>query len=230
MNLRKINLFEYNYLAPETSGIYAIRNKLSNKFYVGQAKYLPTRAVYLNHEHNNILCSSYEKYGMHNFEIIILEECSIEDLDSREVYWISKCHSYVYDTPGGYNLTRGGQVIQGYCFTEEDCDKISKGLLKYYSESESFKERSLSYTGSNNPFYGKSHTQSSRDSISASLKLKYSNGYTNPMKGKTLSEHTKMLMSERASHRRFNKIYVICGREYVSGSSTGKYCPDCRGY
>jgi hypothetical protein len=45
------------------------------------------------------------KYGLENFSFEIIEECSKEDLDSRERYWIKKFDSYY----NGYNQTSGGQ-------------------------------------------------------------------------------------------------------------------------
>ena len=47
----------------------------------------------------------FEKYGINNFIFEIIEECKIQDLDNREIYWIE-----YYDTyKNGYNLTTGGQ-------------------------------------------------------------------------------------------------------------------------
>ena len=41
-----------------------------------------------------------------NFELIVLEECSVEALDDRERYWIQELNSLV---PNGYNILIGGQ-------------------------------------------------------------------------------------------------------------------------
>ena len=45
------------------------------------------------------------KYGEQHFKLRELERCTIEDLNAREIYYISLYDSY----KNGYNLTRGGQ-------------------------------------------------------------------------------------------------------------------------
>jgi hypothetical protein len=46
------------------------------------------------------------KYGIENFSFTIIEECSIEDLDNKEKYWIAYYNST--DKNKGYNRTEGG--------------------------------------------------------------------------------------------------------------------------
>lgn len=92
--------------------IYIIRNSINNKVYIGQT----TQS--LNKRFNGHCCYSksdrsvnmyikraIHKYGRNNFSIELLEECSIEDLNTREQYWINRYDSY----NNGYNLTLGGQ-------------------------------------------------------------------------------------------------------------------------
>ena len=44
------------------------------------------------------------KYGIENFTFSVIEECSQEQLNEREIYWIE-----YYDTyKNGYNSTLGG--------------------------------------------------------------------------------------------------------------------------
>ena len=54
--------------------------------------------------YNYLLSRAFRKYGIENFSFEILEECSKEDLDDREIYYISKYDSYF----NGYNQTTGG--------------------------------------------------------------------------------------------------------------------------
>ena len=46
------------------------------------------------------------KYGLQNFLVYVLEVCSAEDLDEREIYWISEYRTS--DWNYGYNVTLGG--------------------------------------------------------------------------------------------------------------------------
>lgn len=92
--------------------IYIITNSINNKVYIGQTiQSLKDRWQ----EHCRKLCSKNEanmhikraifKYGKENFTIRELEKCTIEELDEREVYYISLYNSFV----DGYNSTRGGK-------------------------------------------------------------------------------------------------------------------------
>lgn len=44
------------------------------------------------------------KYGVENFSLTVLKECSIEELSKYEMYYIDKLNTYHY----GYNATKGG--------------------------------------------------------------------------------------------------------------------------
>ena len=63
-------------------GIYAIKNNINNKFYIGQSLKLKNRLLYhLNQFKNNNrkypIYNAFEKYGLNNFEIIILKTYNI---------------------------------------------------------------------------------------------------------------------------------------------------------
>lgn len=51
------------------------------------------------------LYKAIRKYGIENFNFDIIEECSADELNEREKYWISYYNSY---GENGYNLTPGG--------------------------------------------------------------------------------------------------------------------------
>lgn len=86
--------------------IYKITNKVNGKSYIGQTRYT-IEFRWKQHQHkkdNTYFHNAIHKYGIENFSIEVLEECNIEDLNSREIYYIAK-----YDTfNNGYNLTIGG--------------------------------------------------------------------------------------------------------------------------
>ena len=86
------------------------------------------------------------KYGIENFTFEIIEECSQEQLNEREIYWISYYDSF--NKEKGYNMTPGGsepiktnpQEIydlwdQGLCVSEiceQLKDKVCKNTVKNY--------------------------------------------------------------------------------------------------
>lgn len=95
----------------ECIGIYGLRNKINNKWYVGQSIYSIASRWKVYHKPDRCkgqtkLYNALKKYGIDNFDKIILEEClpDRQILDSREDYWIRN-----YDSvENGYNCRYGG--------------------------------------------------------------------------------------------------------------------------
>lgn len=92
----------------KTSGIYLLTSP-SGKLYVGQSRNIEKRIKdYKSHDclTQRKLYFSFEKYGFENHKFEILEECSVEMLNEREIYWIN--HFQTFNTEHGLNLTSGG--------------------------------------------------------------------------------------------------------------------------
>ena len=110
----------------ESSGIYCITNLINNKQYIGQTYNLKHRwrthknNLKANRHHNKHLQYAWNKYGADNFKFDILEYCSVDLLDEREIYWIE-----FYNTiQEGYNLAEGGLGCHGYKHTEYELSKM----------------------------------------------------------------------------------------------------------
>jgi group I intron endonuclease len=104
--------------------IYAIYNKETGKYYVGQTinelnKRWKEHLYEARRMNPSPLYKSLRKYGADKFNIRVIEECSSDILDERETYWISEYNSY----NNGYNQTSGagGQ----YRISDELKDRIS---------------------------------------------------------------------------------------------------------
>lgn len=105
-------------------GIYLITNKINGRHYVGQSIDIARRW----RQHREIapcgqtpLYKAIQKYGIENFEFCVLEECSKEELNDKEIQYIEQYNSYF----GGYNQTRGGdQYSHNVKLTDNDFDKI----------------------------------------------------------------------------------------------------------
>ena len=116
-------------------GIYKITNLINNKVYIGQSKNIEYRwKQHKNHpfninnkDYDKRLYQAIRKYGLENFSFEILEECQIQELNNKEIYWIKYYDSANIDK--GYNMTLGGQNSTPIKLTYEQVDKIIN-LLK----------------------------------------------------------------------------------------------------
>lgn len=96
-------------------GIYKYQNKINGKVYIGQSVDIEKR--YQQHiydaknrpERGTGVDLAIRKYGIEAFDFQIIEECSKNQLDEKEVYWISYYDSF----NNGYNRTPGGSVLRG---------------------------------------------------------------------------------------------------------------------
>ncbi len=93
-----------------TIGIYKITNLINNKSYIGKSKNIENRFAYHKmpscwlKEKNKPLYRAFQKYGIDSFTFDIIEECSADELNNKEIYWIGYYNSY----KNGYNATIGG--------------------------------------------------------------------------------------------------------------------------
>lgn len=94
------------------SGIYKIENKINHKVYIGQSVDIPKRwrehrsgAFNPNNkDYNMVIYQAIRKYGIENFDFVILELGLPDALNNLEVKWIKHYNSY----HNGYNCTEGG--------------------------------------------------------------------------------------------------------------------------
>lgn len=91
--------------------IYKITNTINQKVYIGKTLLTPEERFkehLADYERQRCekrpLYSAFKKYGIKNFVLETVEECSEQTVNEREEYWIQYYNSYHY----GYNATRGG--------------------------------------------------------------------------------------------------------------------------
>lgn len=97
--------------------IYKITNDINGKVYIGKTL-LDIQKRFSQHKsesfrsknENRPLYRAMNKYGFEHFYIELIEECPIEKLSDKEVYWINFYNSY----KNGYNATLGGDGKQFY--------------------------------------------------------------------------------------------------------------------
>ena len=128
-------------------GIYKITNLINNKSYIGQSVNIEKRwnnekrcaFIESDKSYNYPLSIAFRKYGVDNFLFEVIEECSQEELNEKEMFWISKFDTFY----NGYNQTLGGDTsiqkpkekIIGVIYDLENTDLYHKEIAKKWNIS-----------------------------------------------------------------------------------------------
>ena len=116
-------------------GIYKITNLKNGKVYIGQSVNIEHRWTQHRNRPFNPLSGQYDsyfyrtirKYGLENFSFEVIEQCSKEELDAKEKYWIAYYNSNLPDF--GYNLTDGGETATHSKLTPQQVTEIINLLM-----------------------------------------------------------------------------------------------------
>jgi len=161
--------------------IYKVTCIINGHFYVGKSKFKPEENPEYFGSGNRHYKNALKKYGKHNFKKEILEICSsIEELNTKEKYWIAEyrktCMHLMYNIAEGGD---GGDTLTNHPDLENIKKKIKKNIAGKVS-------------GHNNGFFGKHHSDETKEKISQKIKGKPSH-----RKGKTgiFSEETRKKFS-----------------------------------
>lgn len=120
------------------SGIYQIKCNINNKIYVGSSKDIHERwkshirSLRANNHHNPYLQHTFNKYGLGVFVFEIIEECSKDDLITKEQYYLDL--AFLEDNTFNIaELARAGTVKHHTIETKDKIGKANKGR-KYSDE------------------------------------------------------------------------------------------------
>lgn len=149
--------------------IYLLTNLVNGKRYVGQTTYsLRVRlqrhfnVAYHPGKRDFYLCRALRKYGKENFEISLLCSCGNKaELDLMEDLYIA-----IYGTMNssiGYNRKRGGANGKQSLATRLLSSQVRKGK-KHSIESRI--KRSIAFSGSRNPMFGRKASLDTREKMS----------------------------------------------------------------
>ena len=128
-------------------GIYKITNTVNGKCYVGQSRDIEARwAKHLSAYKSSPeweLYRAFKKYGIAAFSFEVVEECTIEELNEREIYWIAQYDSF----NNGYNMTLGGEACNG---TNDKAvyqyDLSGQFIKEYKSAHDAARENNIQFT------------------------------------------------------------------------------------
>lgn len=173
--------------------VYLITNIVNGKKYVGisrngyQVRFHQHLLESHTKYHNSILHKAIAKYGDDKFVVEPIETDVPDDqIKEKEKYYI-KLYDTFYLNKHGYNMTEGGDGMSGYSHTKHTRAQISATLTGHkFPESRNKKiqqamigreykeewKRALSesrkgrFGGCNNSFYGKTHSDATKQLIS----------------------------------------------------------------
>lgn len=122
------------------SYIYVVTNKVNGKQYVGQHHYDGEGIDGSYKGSGKLIKQAYDKYGMSNFTIDVLEYCSDISLDELEIKWIQTLNTI---SPNGYNIRSGG-----YGMSEYDRKMVSKRQIDRYRTDEEYYQKIIDHLNS----------------------------------------------------------------------------------
>lgn len=124
-------------------GIYKITNLITGKIYIGQSVHIERRfSEHCFPSKTSIISKAIQKYGKDNFTFEVIEECSKEQLDEKERYWIQYFNSIV---PNGYNVAFSTNDTTHTSYRFFDKDIVDKIIFELQKGDLSFKEISQKY-------------------------------------------------------------------------------------
>lgn len=182
-------------------GVYLMTNKLNGKKYVGQSLNMPWRwkshGFPSNLKPHQVLGRAILKYGIGNFEFTVLEKCTPEELDEREMHYIEQLQPE-------YNMTIGGRGVVGNILSEEVKALLSAKAKDQWDRMTPEQQRErVSRLGKQK---GHPFTEDARSRIRATLKEYFKHNTTSELQRKRSSEVNKVKLQ---GNQRGNKS-VAC--------------------
>jgi hypothetical protein len=168
------------------SGIYCIEHMESGKMYIGKSNSINSR-MRDTHKKCTYLYNALKRHGNDAFCRYIVKYCEPEEMVFWEKYYIKEWNT---KSPNGYNLTDGGDGMLGYIPSEATRKLLSEAC-----------------SGEKNGFYGKHHSEETKEIISKANSGRYPSdetrkligdaerGEKNSNYGKSPSSKTRKLMS-----------------------------------
>jgi group I intron endonuclease len=191
------------------SGIYQIQNLINGKVYIGSAidlyarEYEHFRTLKINIHHSYKLKNAVNKYGIENFEFSVIEYVdNIDNLIKTEQFYIDAFDA----VNNGYNVCEKAGSTLGFRHSGETKEKIRQA--RYLND----------YSNDNNPFYGKKHSEKTKNIISLKNKGHHRNlgtKYTEERKNNIKVNHADFKGSKNPNAL-LDEMKVILIREMKS--------------
>jgi len=130
--------------------IYKVINTINEDFYIGQTRSKPLKRLYQHKaDAKKALKNGYNTskfhnamnfYGKENFTIVVIEEVINDELDTREVYWISELKPKYNIYPGGRSRGEYKGRVSTDAMKQATIDALSIKTFQYSLEGLFIKE------------------------------------------------------------------------------------------
>lgn len=145
--------------------------------------------------HNIHFTNAINKYGWNNFKHEIIAK-NLTEKEAKKLEVELIAKFNSMNPKYGYNMTAGGDGTVGLHLYGEKNPFYGKHHTEETKQKMS--ENHYDYYGENNPFYGKHHSEESKRKMSEAAKGKYA-GENNPNYGKKLSQERKEQIRQQKS-------------------------------
>jgi group I intron endonuclease len=206
--------------------LYIIRNKVNGKFYLGSTKNKRKRKLRHFNElrkgqhHSTYLQRAFTKYGEESFEFILIETCY--DYTEREQFLLDN----VIEFNNSYNISRsasGGDLISNHPNKERIIQKAIENLKNAPLRTISYKrDKNPNWRGGKTFCKCGNRIASKAKSC---IKCQDKNGCNNPFFGKTHSDKTKEIIKKSRQGKYFGnqeREVIINGENYKSISEASR--------
>lgn len=200
--------------------IYKLECLVNGKVYIGQTKNRRKRWDEHRYDlrrgiHHSIhLQMAWNKYGEENFKFSVLEQCTPEESDERERYWIDLYQSN--DKSKGFNLESGGLRFKE--LSEETKRKIgSKNRIHYHRKVKLFVNSPEAIAKRSKSNTGKKRDEEFRRKMSELASRR--TGVKNPFYGRSHSEEIKRMLSERFKGKARRPPKPIIAKHIATGET-----------
>lgn len=188
-----MNYYIYIYLDPRKPGRYVYGDYcfLYEPFYVGKGKGKRIKKIYGRSKYFINKINKIKEYVLEPIYFKLMKNLSEEKSFILETNLIKLIGREDLNKGPLINFTNGGEGTSGRIISEDTKNKISKNHRDISKENNPNYEK----YGKDNPFYGKHHSDKTKEIISEIRKEKYY-GQNHPMFGKYHTEKSKKKMKE----------------------------------